>query len=66
MVQLTILLCEFIKPETKVDRGAFEALRISIDFISNNAIDEVYRDILKLLKTCELVWTITLLNTSLN
>ena len=47
MVQLTSLLCEFIKPETKIDR---ERSKIVEDiyrlYQQNNAIDEVYRDIL--------------------
>ena len=47
MVQLTTLFCEFIKPETKIDR---ERSKIVDDIVKlyqqYNAIDEVYRDIL--------------------
>lgn len=47
MVQLTSLLCEFIKPESKIDR---ERSKIVEDiyklYQQHNAIDEVFRDIL--------------------
>ena len=47
MVELTSLLCEFIKPETKID---WERSKIVEDiyhlYQRHNAIDEVFRDIL--------------------
>lgn len=47
MVELTTLLCEFIRPESKIDR---ERSKIVEDiyrlYQQNNAIDEVYRDAL--------------------
>lgn len=47
LVQLTSLLCEFIKPESKVDR---ERSKVVDDiyrlYQQYNAIDEVYRDVL--------------------
>lgn len=47
MVQLTSLLCEFIKPETKIDRERSKVVEeIYKLYQQHNAIDEVFRDIL--------------------
>ena len=47
MVQLTSLLCEFIKPESKIDRERSKVVEeIYRLYQQHNAIDEVFRDIL--------------------
>ena len=47
MVQLTSLLCEFIKPESKIDRERSKVVEdIYKLYQQYNAIDEVFRDIL--------------------
>lgn len=46
MVQLTSLLCEFIKPESKIDRERSKVVEeIYRLYQQHNAIDEVFRDI---------------------